>query len=289
MSDPRKVLMLGLKGSGKTTFLAALWHHLESAENPGRLQLEQLQPDRIYLNGIRNAWLALNPVPRTSSRTNVTVSIPLRDNLSGLSVELSVPDLSGEIYRMQWAKRTTPAFYAERAKDTASAFLFVHPVDIRRTYALKTNNEIAVPDSNEVRIKPNATWTPEQTSTQVQLVELVQLLMHLRSISSPLRLAVIVSAWDLIKAKISPDGWLEGRLPLLSQFLVANQDRVISEVFGVSAQGGDLESDRTQLLNFSSPSRRATSVRGNTLEKGDVVQPLEFLLDLGGSMRQRDN
>ena len=63
-----KLLMIGLRGSGKTTYLAALWHYLEFAEVEDQLKLPQLQSDRDYLNSIRNNWLALKPVGRTSLR-----------------------------------------------------------------------------------------------------------------------------------------------------------------------------------------------------------------------------
>ena len=90
------LLMVGLKGSGKTTYLAALWHYLESAEVGDRLVVPQLQPDRDYLNAIRNSWLALRPLERTSMRTKATASLRLQDAKSGAEIEITLPDLSGE-------------------------------------------------------------------------------------------------------------------------------------------------------------------------------------------------
>jgi hypothetical protein len=275
------MLMLGFTGSGKTTFLAALWHHLEAAESLARLELEQLQPDRNYLNAIRDNWLSLKPVPRTPLRASAPVSMVLRDKICGTSIELSMPDLSGETYHLQWVTRKATISYAQLASECSGAFLFVHPAEVRRTHALKPANGWRVDSEEEhgSRIEPSKTWTPEQTSTQVQLVDLIQLLMYLRSVKQPLRLAVIISAWDLIKARVSPIGWVESRLPLLSQFLHANRDRFASEVFGVSAQGGDLERDRDALLGYLTPSERPRAVMGNSIDNTRITKPLEFLLD----------
>ena len=56
-------MMMGLPGSGKSTFLAALWHQLESTEIPTAFIAERLQPDREYLNKIREKWLEFEEIP----------------------------------------------------------------------------------------------------------------------------------------------------------------------------------------------------------------------------------
>jgi GTPase SAR1 family protein len=282
MSADSKVLMLGLKGSGKTTFLAALWHHLESSERSGRLEIPHLQPDRDYLNAIRDNWLSLKPVGRTTLRANAAVSMELRDKESDTPIKLLIPDLSGEAYRLQWATRKAPISYANLARNCSSAFLFVHPGEVRKTHALMISDSQSsgIEVESGPPIEPRITWTHEQTSTQVQLVDLIQLLMYLREDDQHMRLAVIVSAWDLIKAHVSPSGWLESRLPLLSQFLRSNQDHIVSQIFGISAQGGDLERDRDKLLGYLFPSERSRAVVGDTIEMVEITRPLEFLLNL---------
>src|SRR3954469_5056688 len=67
MSSEQSVVMMGLPGSGKTTFLAALWHQLESAEIATAFTTDRLQRDREYLNRIRDAWIAFEEVPHTSA------------------------------------------------------------------------------------------------------------------------------------------------------------------------------------------------------------------------------
>jgi hypothetical protein len=283
MSGDSKLLMLGLRGSGKTTFLAALWHLLESAEVEDRLALPDLQPDRDYLNAIRNNWLAVKPVGRTSMRSTTNVALSLVDKVTQGRIELSVPDLSGESFRLQWATRKAAKTYIGFARECTGAFLFIHPSEIRRTNVIKqiADESKAGISSGSAPILPSKNWTPAQSSTQVQLVDVLQLLLRIREARGPLRLAIIISAWDTVRSTIPPTIWLEGRMPLLSQFVRANPDQLSSDVFGVSAQGGDLTADRDSLLNFLVPSARCQATQGNSLDPVRITAPLRFLLDRG--------
>ena len=59
-------VIIGLPASGKTTFLAALWHVIEADETECRLKLNRYEGDLKYLNAIAQAWRTFNKVPRTS-------------------------------------------------------------------------------------------------------------------------------------------------------------------------------------------------------------------------------
>lgn len=282
MSDESKLLMLGFRGSGKTTFLAALWHYLESSEIDDRLSIPTLQPDRDYLNAARNNWLALNPVGRTSMRMTTNVSLSLLDKETHARIQISVPDPSGESFHLQWATRKAPKTYIAFARECTGAFLFIHPDDIKRTQVIKpvsTEKLDGDIDSGTAKIVPSINWTPTQSSTQVQLVDVLQLLLRMREKETLMRVAVIISAWDVVRGKIPPAIWLERRMPLLSQVIHANPDRLASEVFGISAQGGDLMADRAALLKATFPSFRCKAVQGSSLDPVALTAPLQFLLD----------
>ena len=206
----------------------------------------------------------------------------LKDEKTGSTIEISIPDLSGELFRLQWSTRKVPVTYSSFARECTGAFLFIHPDEVKKTHAIKaaTENSENGGAHDGPRIMPSENWTAEQTSTQVQLVDIVQSLLRMREIAEPMRMVVIISAWDIIKARISPLGWLDSRLPLLSQFLRANQNYFASEIFGVSAQGGDLISDRDDLLKNATPSTRCRALQGdNNIDLISITGPLRFLLD----------
>jgi hypothetical protein len=86
-------------------------------------------------------------------------------------------------------------------------------------------------------------WSYDFAPTQIKLVELLQFVLSIRKTATPVPIAVVVSAWDLIKGPTLPISWIESHLPLLSQFLTSNADAIPSRVYGVSALGGDLKRD----------------------------------------------
>lgn len=286
MSSGSRLLLVGLRGAGKTSYLAALWHLIEAGELPTSLVGSRLQPEREYLNRIRNNWIRFEEVERTSLRGGQEgLSLLLRDAQTGVNIDIILPDLSGELFRLQWATRKATKPYAEFAADSCGTLLFVHPT------AVKIAQRIEVPQSDELLLENSRMprnddgaeehlkeWTPNLTPTQVQLVELLQFVAHLRSATLPSRTAVVISAWDLVREPTLPISWLENHLPLLFQFLVANRDAIPFCVYGVSALGGDLERDLKRLQDETLPSRRIKVVQDDLEPNGDLTAPIRFLL-----------
>jgi len=296
MSSGSRLLLIGLRGSGKTSYLAALWHLIEAGELPTALLSSQLQPDRTYLNQIRESWLKFEEVGRTSLRGQEIASLLLRDARTGANIDVTVPDLSGEFFRLQWATRRATRQYAAFAAESSGMLLFIHPATIKTApriplaaATLDLTGQLVHPSAisasaTDVPITgPYSTeWSSNLSSTQVQLVELLQFVSHLRYETKSIRLAVIVSAWDLIRGPILPTSWLESHLPLLSQFLDANADTVPFRVFGISALGGDLQKDMQRLQDEAVPSRRIKVIDNKLESHGDLTAPIRFLLDLDG-------
>lgn len=283
-STNSKLLMMGLRGSGKTTYLAALWHALESGELEDDFAVPFLQTYRDYLNQIRSNWLTFKPVGRTSIRISNQVTIPLVNKMTNKSFELDVPDLSGESFRLQWANRKATNHYASFAPQVSGLFLFIHPQEVLKTHPLRVV-EVADeptdehPEQQGPRILSSKNWDPTKSSTQVQLVDILQILMRLRGNGRKLRMAVMISAWDTITARVTPSGWLERQMPLLAQYLISNGDWLTSEIFGISAQGGDLDKDLQKLENISKTSDRCFVLQGGDLSKVSLATPLRFVLD----------
>jgi len=285
MSDGSRLLLIGLRGSGKTSYLAALWHLVEAGELPTALVTSQLQPDRQYLNGIRDNWLKFREVERTSLRSQEMLSLLLRDARTDATIDIILPDLSGELFRLQWVTRKATRQYADFAAKASGVLLFIHPTGIEKS------PRIAFPRGEETSPKEAAgaqdndaakmlEWSSNLASTQVKLVELLQFVNYLRLSNRPPSIAVVVSAWDLVRDSILPSSWLENNLPLLSQFLTSNAELAPFRVYGVSALGGDLQKDLQRLQGEDVPSRRIRVVDNKLQAHGDLTAPIRFLLEL---------
>lgn len=280
-----KFLVIGLPEAGKTTFLAALWHLADHGGVQGALRAPRDVPDQAHLNAIRERWLTVEPTQRTRLGAEKRVSMLLeRDDKE--VVEVVFPDMSGESFLGHWGSRSWSAPYQELVQDASGLLLFVHPAKLvpgprieegaGALEALQTA-DVTEPSAIEVAEAPqDIPWNPDMSPTEVVLVELLQLIDSARNQPPGLRVAVVISAWDTVAIEqLEPHAWLARRLPLLHQFLEANEERFESRVYGVSAYGGDPAHD-AERLRAMSPLDRIRIVGPGVLEK-DITAPVRWL------------
>ena len=241
----------------------------QSSVNCG-LRLDRLDGESRYLNIIRDAWLEYRPVPRTQLDSESSVSMRLKCSASNDALELKFPDLSGESFRLQWTTRQFTTEYDAILRDADGGILFIHPESIVKPLRIDTVNDLAstiegalAPSDTEQasveEIQDCATpWDIEKAPTQVQLVELLQFINSREHFVPPFRLAIIVSAWDLVEnCGLAPSDWITDQLPLLRQFLDCNREAFDVGFYGVSAQGGRYPSSLLSIGDFLAPERFA--------------------------------
>jgi len=278
---PTHHLIVGLPGAGKTTFLAALWHVVEYNGVGAGLTVERLDGDREYLNEIRSRWLKCESQLRTSTSSEASVTMLLRAQPAGDTMEISFPDMSGESFRAQWTTRQWSDEYNDLVQGATGVMLFVHPVGISEPHRIDQADELVaalgdVGGGGEVQRQEVPPWNPDDAPTQVQLVELLQFIGAKKRVG--MNLAVVISAWDIAsRSETRPTEWLRLRLPLLSQYLSANDDTWNTTIFGVSAQGGDFETDAERLLTEHIPAKRIIVVDGDTTSS-DITAPVRKLM-----------
>ena len=304
--NERNLMMIGIAETGKTTFLAALFHIVESGQIESSLQLVELGATREYLVRIRDKWLGCNEMERTKIGDEQLVELKLLDIDTKRTAQLVLPDISGETCRDQWEKRKSTKIFDELARRSQGILFFVHPntikepvrinrnrlvADILKDEATDTDGDI---NNKQTAVSPAATqrsenseqteWHPRFAPTQTQLVEILQFLLREPDTYPISHIAVIVSAWDLFKNDNqyhTPSDWLVRRVPLLHQFLTANSDRVGFKAFGISAQGGKLGEDDSEMLSKFRQAERIEVVTDieNEFNRHDITAPLKWLLE----------
>lgn len=280
------VSILGLPASGKTTFLAALWHLVRSNEVDTELKFGTLRQGTFqHLNEIANRWRQAQEQDRTQIAGMRTVSMDLiaRDQSS---LRLTFPDVPGEDYQRMWENREVGLDLAETLS-SGNVMLFVNGNRIEAPRWVYDDAEICRRMGIEYKPGEIVPWHPCLAPTQVQLVEMLQSLRHWPLDCGPRRLAVMISAWDKAAGeKKEPGPFLKEKLSLLHQYLSSGRDGWTWRVYGVSAQGGEYNSmkedavpkaEALALLDQDVPSKRIRLVDGSD-ESHDLTAPLGWLI-----------
>ena len=277
-------LLVGLPASGKTTFVAALWHVIASQDVEGALALEILDAPVDHLNLLRRRWLRVEETFRTSSSAEEIATIKIRARERDPATEIVIPDLAGESIRRGLIERRWTSSFAEFVRGSTGVLLFVHPEKLSESWPIAEVFEIAGESqesysggsTSEEQVARD--WSPEAIETQVMLVDLLQLLCgHIKK--ERFRLAVVVSAWDLVLSEELPIEWLAKELPLLNQFLINADSRLEFRVYGVSAQGGQLPKDFDSLLAYDKASDRIQVVLDGP-PSHDITAPIRWALNV---------
>lgn len=279
MNSAPSVPMIGLTASGKTTYLAALWHVLQEGDVPGALKLDRFAGDDQYIHALHAAWLEGKQLARTNIGPIEHVALYLKSTDGG-ELSLTVPDPSGELFGHAVAEREWPLEFDEFVSSAKGVLLFIHPEGVSTPHLI---SEVDIGDDIESIEDPSEgdpiAWDSTMIPTQAALVEMLQFL-HFRSGECE-RASIVISAWDLVTAifpDITPDEWLAENLPLLHQYLDAQGDYALSTCFGISAQGGRIPEDTAQLVAVPRPSERLMVVGEYPIDRHDITAPLRWLM-----------
>ncbi len=286
--------MVGLQASGKTTFAAALWHLVDSREVPTALKKGRHEGDFKYLEEIAATWAEGYTQGRTHSETAEEIRINLLHEGSATEICLQFSDIAGESYEAVFATRQCGEEFLSLVNRAEGILLFVSAqrkaddttlLDAAQVMSSATESPASEADS-EVEAQPD--WDPAKTPQQMQLVDLLTSFRSHPFHKSTRKVAVVISAWDLSRTA-DPTKWLKDKMPLLHQYLTAAENGYGWTVYGVSAQGGELNGrdaaregkDRAKLLGLPTASERIRVVGGDGLPH-DLTQPILWLSGLAG-------
>ena len=313
----KAIVAMGLPESGKTTFLAALWHLLTNKKVQVRLSLQKLAAEEAtYLRAIAMRWAQAKKQERTFHSGNKTVKLTLRSE-GGDVFDLTFPDIAGEAFSHMWEMRECTTALADALR-APGVLLFIHVDKIKppgwiaddaalaeglaeaSSDAAPEASADAAPDASadatpdaspeaagEGQADDAVNWKPESSPTQVQLVDMLRCLQAPPLDVGPRKLAVVLSAWDKVEDdEVSPERFLELNLPLLHQYLAHGLATGWSLcTFGVSAQGAEYDdvegapsAEADRMRDMEVPSQRIKVVVGDATSH-DLTEPLNWLLE----------
>lgn len=288
-----QAVLVGGPGSGKTSYLGALWSTVQNAAPDATPRLSDKMPPRPgYLIAAEAALMSGRSVGRTNRDTGERVELDLMLKAGKASIHYT--DLAGETLTAVLLERRAPDDLVNDLQGSNALMLFLHPNDIHTSVSIADAAQVGktlgtavednpVIESGDVVVAGDKRiW--DDADSAIHLVELLQVCVELADAEGDIfPLAVIISAWDLIDSGegwggIDPTAWLGEQMPLLKQFLDSNREQRPWKAFGISAQGFDFEATPDDAEVWDLPCAERTAVVEDKGWCPEITRPIEWLL-----------
>ena len=269
----KKIFIMGAPNAGKSTFLGALWHSVNQKEIHTELTLKKMVGDSQHLYRLEKKWLEIERLERTViGQEKEKLSVLLTNDVDDLEVEF--PDLSGETFQNIYESREMSFELRDKISNADAILYFINVEDI---HSLEFISEIS-PEFRQEGIKLKERKPCEDDPTQVQIIDLLQMVLEIRKRRT--NLGIIFSAWDLVNQSEQNDVriFLENHMNMLWQYLESNKSVISTKVWGVSAIGGKIE-DSEKLLDIEDPIKRIKIVDENKVTSCDLTS---IILEMSG-------
>jgi hypothetical protein len=287
-----QVLVLGARESGKTTYLVQLLGRVQRVAE-GRLRSRaapsSLVPYRAALDRIE----AGRAPDHTETSLFAETPLPLVHDELG-AVDLIWPEYAGETIQQMVENRRIPQRWYDRVQQSDVWLLFVRPFTTMVPADVISRRILPVQD-HETREASEDGRESTELSAQASLIELLQMLLHLRGASTvrPVRrpvLGVLLSCYDEVQEPQQrkalkeparpPAQVLRERLPLLSSYIEAVWDPGARVVLGVAALGRPLLRDEPDFdFILQGPESHGYVVLPNGEEHPDLTLAVSLALD----------
>ena len=291
MSDQLSTIaLLGFPRTGKSTYLGALWQIIQDPAEPTIVE-QDLTGDRSYLQSLGDQVARGKVIDRTE--TSSTEGMQLTLGFEEGAIRIHIPDLSGETLSLLVESRV----WHPRLLDTIAAsnamLLFLHPEELCLPMAIGMAEEILsgrqlspVTDSPRSANDQDAKRTSEHqlskfrtesACTAAKCIDALENVLTYQRKRWPIRLAIIISAWDTVDGSPTPASWLKENVPALDSFARANTDMIQWNLYGVSAQGGKLPKQRDKLLKLGNVRNRVYA-HNSSGARVPITDPLHWAL-----------
>ena len=321
MTDRRSLTVLGVTGSGKSTWIGALAEAL-SRGYPSRIKFddENWPEDTIAIDRARE-YLQTGAFPlHTNEEMRSLIELPIQI-VRGVHLSetftLKISDYDGELIEKLFRERTQGWDDAWRRRARSSSFLLLlrhdftkslrklrRPPERKATRASVREDPLIAQSPDDLVGSPlGRTPLPETPAlkeedsryvpTSLALVELLQWIRRehgllpgqLTPADAPLRVGVVLTAWDAVEkrwVREAPEEFLSAHHALLKDFLACNFREEEVRVFALSATGGNLADAayREKYLATETPLSKVwwKAPSGGVMDESDLAIPVCWAL-----------
>ncbi|NSZ66783.1 MULTISPECIES: TRAFAC clade GTPase domain-containing protein [Rhizobium/Agrobacterium group] len=242
------IVLLGGPDSGKTNYVSRLWLALNAKKsvlvaprNPVTIQYVEGGAEHI-LSGVFAPRSDTNSLP-----DDLTLDIPVRlaGSSNGREVLISVPDVSGELWKEAVQRGDVSSDWMEALRQASGALLFVRVLSKGNVSPLDWVNSVDYLSWAGEGPPTNEEGEEIPIPTQVALCQMLRFLDETltRVAGRKPRVAILITAWDLVdehRRQYGPTRYLKEEFPLFGGRL-SDCATLDVRTFGVSIVGGDFD------------------------------------------------
>ena len=230
-----KCMIAGLPGSGKSTYIGALWYCLMHPENIEGIKLVadkmNLADDLTVLNRLSDAYKNMKLIDRNYSDQNESVQINLKVADSDTKIQVEVPDFLGENFR-DLVELKESEIVSEWLKDTDTLVYFMNEI----TPPEFEDDHGPEDDEKPMPAKKIPKFSIKTISAVAMNIMVLKCLLNKKSFK---KVVIVLSWWDMNTdngvVPNNPQKYLKDYSPALFNFIQHHIPNF--EIIGLSAQG----------------------------------------------------
>ncbi len=266
------IFLAGLPSVGKSTYLTALWAVEKDGRSGHLLTCDDFPSDSSYIDGMRNNWIELKEVRRTTFAEPTEIVLPMRSSRTGNKINLAMPDFQGEIFQRvisnsissnidEWCDRSDGILFMLRMPTTS-------PEMLQEQISPKT----------EPRLEMEKV-VMQTKDIEVAIQNLI-LLKYLYSRMGDCPISLCFSLWDIADNANNEtmEKWVKVNHPCIYNFVTEHFTKF--RFYGISAQGAsyeDLSEEEGDKLAEKTTKKQRAYVYTDQLSY-DITEPLYFLI-----------
>ena len=272
--EKTNIFLAGLPSVGKSTYLTALWAIEKDGKSGHLLTCDDFPSDSSYIDGMRNNWIELKEVRRTTFAEPTEIVLPMKSNRTGKKINLAMPDFQGEIFQRvisnsvssdidEWCDRSDGILFMLRMPTTSPEML-----------------QEQISPTTEPRLEM------EKVVMQTKVIEVaiqnLLLLKYLYVRMGDCPISICFSLWDIADNANNKtmEEWVKENHPCIYNFVTEHFS--VFRFYGISAQGAsyeDLTDEEGDKLAEKTTKKQRAYVYTDQLSY-DITEPLYFLISI---------
>ena len=266
-----KCMIAGLPGSGKSTYIGALWYCLMHPEKIEGIKMVadkmNLADDLTVLNRLSDAYKYVKLIDRNYSDQNETVQINLKVADSDTRLQVEIPDFLGENFR-DLVELKESELVSEWLKDTDTLVYFMNEV----TPPEFEDDHGPEDDESPMPAKEVPHFSIKTISAVAMNIMVLKCLLNKKSFK---KVVIVLSWWDQKTnngtTKNNPQEYLKDNSPALFNFIQYHIPNF--EIIGLSAQGQEYQTKDQENYEATKKEIKAKTREGKRsfVEIGDEI------------------